>query len=249
MAKVNGIVKIEGTIDDLTFYKSDGKTLVRKKGGVGRERIMNDPSFVRTRENGAEFGHSASSGKLLRTAVGTMVFKAKDKRLSSRLMKKMSEIKNFDSTSSRGGRLVGNGIGTPEGKMALTGFDFNENARLGSVLHVPYLLDTSNGRISFTDLIVAEQISYPQGATHISLQCAFLNLDFTTEVHEIAYSNIENLAIDMTVVSPILTPTAVPAGSGTQFYLLMISFYQQVNGVQYSLKNEEYNSLSIVGVV
>lgn len=249
MAKVNGIVKIEGTIDDLTFYKLDGKTLVKKKSGVSRERIMNDPSFVRTRENGTEFGHSASSGKLLRTAVGAMVFKAKDKKLSSRLLKSMSGVKNFDGSSARGLRNVGTGIGTVEGKLALTGFNFNDNSRLGSVLHIPFVLDTATGVISITDLVPAEHISYPQGATHIALQCAFLNLDFTTGIYDVKYRNIENLEIDLVVSSPVLTPVAVPAGGGTQFYLLMISFYQQVNGIQYSLKNEEYNCLSIVGVV
>ena len=31
MAKTSGIIKIEGTVEDLTFYKKDGKNYVRKK--------------------------------------------------------------------------------------------------------------------------------------------------------------------------------------------------------------------------
>lgn len=77
MAKVNGIIKIEGTVEDLTFYKKDGKNFVRKKGGISKERIMNDPNFVRTRENGSEFGHCGSSGKVLKLAVGTMFLRLK----------------------------------------------------------------------------------------------------------------------------------------------------------------------------
>ena len=77
MAKSSGVLKIEGTIEDLTFYKKDGKFLVRKKGGISKERIENEPNFVRTRENGSEFGHSGKSGKLLRLALGNMVYKAK----------------------------------------------------------------------------------------------------------------------------------------------------------------------------
>ena len=34
MAKASGIIKIEGTVEDLTFYKKDGKNFVRKKGGI-----------------------------------------------------------------------------------------------------------------------------------------------------------------------------------------------------------------------
>jgi hypothetical protein len=47
----------------------------------------------------------------------------------------------------------------------------------------------------------------------------------------------------------VLTPSSVPTGTGVQLFLLMISFYQEVNGVQYSLRNEEYNVLNIVDVV
>jgi len=69
MAKLKGILKIQGTLDDLTFYKSGKDHLVRTKGGVDKARIANDPAFQRTRENGSEFGMAAKAGKMLRTAV------------------------------------------------------------------------------------------------------------------------------------------------------------------------------------
>ena len=43
MAKQNSLVKIEGTIENLTFYKSANGHFVRSKGGVSKNRIMNDP--------------------------------------------------------------------------------------------------------------------------------------------------------------------------------------------------------------
>ena len=33
---------------------------------------------------------------------------------------------------------------------------------------------------------------------------------------------------------------------GTKFYLILVEFFQEVNGVQYSLKNGSYNVLNIV---
>jgi hypothetical protein len=249
MAKSSGVLKIEGTIEDLTFYKKDGKFLVRKKGGISKERIENEPNFVRTRENGTEFGHSGKSGKVLRLALGSMVYKAKDNKLSSRMLQLMAQIKNYDLTSARGERKVGLGLTTTEGKLLLKGFDFNNNAQLKSVLFAPFELSMSTGAITINNFRPIEQLQFPQGSTHVSFQSAVLAIDFTTEVSEVAYSNIENLAINMTVSSPTLTPTSVPSGSGVQLFLFMISFYQEVNGVQYSLKNEEYNVLNVVGVV
>ena len=59
MGKLAGIIKLEGTLDGLTFYKSADGYLVRTKGGVSKTKIMNDPSFARTRENLCEFGANA----------------------------------------------------------------------------------------------------------------------------------------------------------------------------------------------
>ena len=145
MAKSTGIIKIEGTVEDLTFYKKDGKNFVRRKGGVSKERIENDPNFVRTRENNSEFGQSGHAGKVLRLAIGTMVFKAKGSKLSSRMLQLMSKIKNLDTTSARGLRKVSIGIATAEGKLFLKGFDFNNYAALKSVFFAPYTLDTTSG--------------------------------------------------------------------------------------------------------
>lgn len=249
MAKSSGIIKIEGTVEDLTFYKRDGINYVRKKGGVSKDRISNDPNFIRTRENNTEFGHSGTSGKVLRKALGSLVFKAKDSKLTSRLLGVMSNVKNMDTVSPRGKRSVSIGLLTPEGKQALRGFDFNANAALNGVLFAPYGLDTTTGAVTLTNFIPAEQVLFPQGATHVSFQCAVMVLDFETEASEVAYSSIINRPLNLTPTNLTLTPASVPTGNGQQFFLLMVSFYQEINGVQYSLKNEEYNVLNILEVV
>lgn len=249
MAKVNGIIKIEGTVEDLTFYKKDGKNFVRKKGGISKDRIMNDPNFVRTRENGAEFGHCGSSGKALKLAVGPMVFKAKDSKLSSRLLQVMSKIKNFDTISKRGERNVAVGLVTPEGKLQLKGFDFNQKAPFKGVVFAPFQLNVTTGEVTIQNFIPIEQIQYPQGATHISFQSAAVLVDFETGLSESVYSSIESIPILLTSTSVTLTPASVPNGDGVQLFLILVSFYQEINGIQYSLKNEEFNVLHVLEVV
>ena len=81
MAKLRSLIKVEGTLDDLTFYKGKEGYLVRTKGGVSANRIKSDPAFARTRENGSEFGHCATSGKILRRAVINLIADAKDYHL------------------------------------------------------------------------------------------------------------------------------------------------------------------------
>ncbi|EIA08653.1 hypothetical protein HJ01_02375 [Flavobacterium frigoris PS1] len=53
MARQNGIIKLKGTIGDITFYKTKDGHLAREKGGIDAKGIATDPAFQRTRENGA----------------------------------------------------------------------------------------------------------------------------------------------------------------------------------------------------
>lgn len=66
MPKQVGIFQIEGTLGNVTFYKSKEGYKVRKKGGVSKERMMTEPSYARTRENLSQFGLNAKAGKLVR---------------------------------------------------------------------------------------------------------------------------------------------------------------------------------------
>ncbi len=248
MAKLGGILKIEGTLDGMTFYKTKDGHLVRTKGGVSKERIQNDPAFVRTRENGAEFGASASAGKLLRTSIRNLLMKAKDARVASRLTQAMTKIKNLDSTSDRGERKVSIGLATTEGKEILKGFNFNNQAIIGSVLFAPYSIDPATGEITLTDLNPMNDIAYPSGATHVSLTSAYAKVDFDTGENSIEISPAVNLPIDNTTATQSLIPPAVPSGTGFDFMLILIEFYQEVNGSQYSLNNGAYNVLSVVEV-
>lgn len=249
MGKLAGIIKLEGTLDGLTFYKSQDGYMVRTKGGVNKNRIMNDPAYARTRENLSEFGQNAKSGKLIRDSVGIMLNKAKDSKLSSRMLQLMNAVKNYDSNSVRGKRSVQQGLETIEGKQILKGFDFNSKATLASVLHATYTLDTATGTIEIIDFITEEQLSKPGSATHVSFRSAFINLDFETGLFDKSYSPVSNLVIDSTPVTVSLTPEQVPSGSGVQFYLLLVEFFQEVNGVQYSLKSGNYNALNLIDII
>lgn len=249
MAKATGIIKIEGTLDGLTFYKKDGVYYVRKKSGVSRERILKEPNFERTRESNHEFGHCGNCGKLLRQALGSIVVKAKDSHLHSRLLGVLLQIKNCDRLSPRGKRNIAAGIATPEGKQILKDFNFNRNALLHNVLHAPYAVDTTTGAITLTDLLPAKQISYPDGATHVGFQSVVCVVDFETQTHEVVYSTVVNLSVNHTPASFTLQPTALPSGIGTILFLLSLTFYQENNGVQYALKDDRFNVLCVVEVV
>ncbi|MFC5684473.1 hypothetical protein ACYE2N_14940 [Flavobacterium sp. MAHUQ-51] len=249
MGKLSSFIKLEGTLNDLTFYKSQGDYLVRTKGGVSKKRIMTDPAFARTRENISEFSSNAQAGKLVRDSVGILLNRAKDSKLSSRMLQLMNEIKDLDSSSKRGKRKVAVGLQTAAGKALLKGFDFNSKAKLASVLHAPYSLNSGTGVINIDNFVSAQQLLYPEGATHVSLRSGIVKVDFTTDKFENSYSPESIVALDNTTTTVVLTPANVPSGSGIQFNLLLIEFYQEVNGTQYPLRSGNYNVLNLVDVI
>ena len=92
MTRQKGIIKLDGIIGGITFYKSQDGYLAREKGGVSADRIANDPNFQRTRENGEEFGRAGKAGKLLRNLIRAMLQNASDSRMVSRFTQKMVEV-------------------------------------------------------------------------------------------------------------------------------------------------------------
>jgi len=248
MARQRGIIKLTGKIGDLSFYKSQDGYLAREKGGVDAARIKNDPAFARTRENGQEFGMAARSGKLMRDAFRPLMMRASDGRVVSRLTKVMSDIRKLDTTSARGERSVAVAIANQPAKDKLKDFNFNRRSILKAVLFRPFSVDTATGEIVISDLVPANHVAAPSGATHVALTAAWGKINFADEGYEVEMSNTVNLPIDGTSTTVTLTPANAPAGPGIDTFILVVEFFQEVNGNQYSLNDGLYNALSIVDV-
>jgi hypothetical protein len=249
MAKFDGIFEIKGTLQGMSFYKSKDGFLIRKKGGVDKNRIKNDPAFQRTRENGSEFGHNAKMGQLMRKSVANLLSLAKDYRVSSRISKSMSVIKNLDFNSPRGERKVWIGIESAEGKQVLRGFDFNLNSPFNSIFRSQYLLNTTTGVVTIPNFNPARNLSLPQGATHASFSVSVASVDFKLDNYESTYSPKENFALVDGSLDLTLTPSGMPESIGSTFFYFLIEFFQELNGVQYPLKNNSHNVLYLMEVL
>ena len=248
MAKQKGIIKIEGTIGDLTFLKTADGYLVREKSGVSADRIATDPAFQRTRENGAEFGRAGKGCKLLRGAIRSVLQSAKDHRMVGRLTKEFIRVIQADSTSIRGARNVIDG----EAEL-LAGFDFNSAAPLGSTLFASYQtdLDRVTGLLSvdLAPFIPATAIAAPAGATHFKLLTTGTAIDFEAGNHVTDTKETGYLPLDGQLTAAISHQAVVPVASPHPLFLLIgIQFFQEVNGGYYPLMAGAFNPLKIVGV-
>lgn len=249
MGRQSSFLKIEGNIEGLSFYKgADGAYYVRSKGGISKNRIKKDPAFKRTRENGAEFGHVATSGKQFRRAIQNLLFDVKDRTRVPRMMQTLTLVKNQDSTSNRGERKISIGMQTPEGKALFNQFDFNQNAALDSVMQINYALDTGAGELTIPDFKPAYNLSLPEGATDVALSAALLRFDFEADASELIESNVEQLVVNETPTNITLTFPSTPSGTGLDYYFLKVTFFQTVNGTLYPLQNGAHNALQLIEI-
>jgi len=248
MAQQKGIIKLDGTIGGITFYKSQDGYLAREKGGVSGDRIANDPNFQRTRENGAEFGRAGKAGKLLRTSLRALLQNAADSRVVSRLTTEFVKVIQADATNPRGERNVIDG----EAEM-LQGFEFNINGKLGATLYAPYTatIDRPTGALTVTvpAFIPLNMISAPGGTTHYKIISAGVEVDFENETYVVDENSSAILPWDATASAVLNLANAVTAASTHPLFLVLgVEFYQQVNGTMYPLKNGNYNALAIIQV-
>ncbi|MCU7551959.1 hypothetical protein OCK74_22760 [Chitinophagaceae bacterium LB-8] len=248
MARQSGIFPIEGTLGGVTFFKSGDGFQVRLKGGVSGNRIATDPAFVRTRENGAEFGRAGKAGKLLRTALRSLLQNASDRLLTSRLTKEMVKVVKADATNVRGMRNV------IDGEIELLqGFEFNNDGKLSTSLYAPYGVTltraTGQATVDVPAFVPGNMIAAPAGATHFKVVAAAAEVDFEGNTYVVDTKETAMLPLDNMPTAPISLESTVSPGSVHPLFVVAgIEFYQSVNGEFYSLNNGAFNALALVKV-
>lgn len=248
MARQKGIISLEGTIGNITFFKSRDGYMAREKGGVTADKIANDPSFERTRENNAEFARAGKGSKLLKTAFRPVIQNASDSRMVSRLTAQMFAVIQQDMVNTRGKRNVIDGEAS-----LLESFEFNVQGKLSTTIFAPFTVTvdrtTGNVAIHFPSFIPAEMIAAPSGSTHFKLTLGAAAVDFEAQTFTVVSTDSAYLALDNQSAPAIDLLAQLPAASTHPlFALLVIEFVQDVNNIKYSLKNGAFNACAIVKV-
>jgi hypothetical protein len=247
MARQRGPLKVQGTLGDINFYKSQDGYLIREKGGVDGKRIKKDPVFQRTRENGTEFGRAGRAGKLVRTALRPLILNA-DNRVVSRLHQQLMKVIQADLTSARGMRNVVDGDAG-----LLTDFEFNSRSPLGTTFFVPYVggINRVTGTITLDipAYVPADMIVAPGGATHYKIISGGAEIDFTNRTFVVATDESAVLPWNGVPSVAINHSHAVTAASTAPLFLVLcIAFYQEINGELYMLHNGAFNSSGVLRV-
>jgi len=266
MAKQKGYIEIDGTLGELTFYRTRGENFIKRKGGVEKSRIEKDAAFKRTRENMKEFGASATVGKALRQGLASIIKSMSDSSIVGRLTGLMKRI-NSVGPGLRGQRA----FEILTNKILLEGFEFNKIAPIDAIFYAPYdapSLDANRSIATWVipDFNTSNYINAPEGATHFKLVLATTILsDYTyntTQKEYEAVNEAENetngidisseialggmVGSDTTLTVDLGFAAALPATVGV-INAIGIIFYQEINTLFYELASDNAMRIDFVG--
>lgn len=262
MSKQIGLIRLDGKIGGISFYRSGGADLAKTANGPSKERIHSDPVFVRTRENNVEFGGSAIAAKSLRLSLATSLQTMADARLVSRLTRLFKAI-NLRGVGPRGQRP----ITVSANRSIIENTDFNLLTPFTSVFNAPFTFSNNTARnqgtITIANFLPSAFISAPAGATHFAMLTAIgVVSDFTFNVNTGHYEPTDptlntlgavtfgattalnvNAPVNFSLVANLPgTPTMTATTSVVQ--CIGIIFYQRINNVDYVLA--QGNAMKVV---
>lgn len=250
MAKLEGILKLSGSLDDLSFFKTKFGYVVRRKGGFASKRLKKDKVYERSRETASEFGGCSRAGKLIREGFKLCIKQKGDPLMTSRLNSVLLKIKNLDPVSARGKRNVTTGLVDANARKLLRGFDFNEEAPLSRILKKAVKVDGKNKKIKIGGLLAKKDLVFPKGASHFSLAGGIARINFEKLSSELLVLTEVTLALDGKVQDVQLgTDEAFKTKKGFDLYFLGIRFFQEVSGQLLELKNEQHSPACLVEIL
>jgi hypothetical protein len=255
MAKYDGIITLKGKAGGMVFYTLNGKNIIRSITSVDRNRIMNDPSFARSRECMKEFGGASKAAKAFRMCFAALGKTLRDPTLNGRVTSMMYKIGMLGG-GERGKRAFEFGLH----KDMLKGFEFNRNRSLASLFwagYNPIVFNTNRDKVTWNVPVfnTDRMIAAPSGSTHFRLFLAagilsryVYNCDSGEyEPSQAALNHLNGLmmsppmalggntptpvtlGIDLGIGSALSSDVVVPAAIG-------ILFYQEIDGALYELK-------------
>lgn len=244
MARQIGIIKIKGSIGDLSFYESAGMHLVRKKTGATKKQIETDPRFQRTKENAQEFGRTMESCKLLKQRLWEILFQCTDRSFFNRFVSRMSMILKSDSAHRRGERMV-----TGRGLELLSGLETNRNFKFKDQvltdIHVSFDVTTGEGIVAIPAFIPAQRLRRYETSTHA--QFVFAVIEFGAAVPaqiepDVWRSDHYALINARSILSTKFSFGWVPKSGNALIILVGMCYFEQIASAYFPVAKGKYNA-------
>ena len=248
MPKQVGLIKIKGTVDDLSFFDSQDGYMAKKKGRFSIDKFRNDPSYKQVRLNALEFGTGGNAGHLFREAFTTEINKAADNRMISRLTRAMITVLQTDPVNDWGYRQVQSGD-----MELLVGFNFNSGVPFSATVKIKpeVTINRATGQlaVNIPAHIPQEFVAAPSGGvSHYRFFAAAAAIDFGSDSSTSARQSSANLVYDDNAgTATALTLPLTPNSTFPLFIIVGVEFMKVVNG-KATLNSKKESALQVIAV-
>ena len=155
------------------------------------------------------------------------------------------EIKKFDTSSVRGARTVGNGILTTEGLALFRNFKFTPSCRMEEVVPMNGSYDALSCVYSVVDFDITS-VKFPRSATHMELQFGVLGVAFDAGIYKMFMAAPLVFEKGVEVDAFAMAPAILPDAGLHRIAFVGVTFYQELNGVKYVLKEDGNVGVEVV---
>ncbi|MBK6861484.1 MAG: hypothetical protein IPK91_00065 [Saprospiraceae bacterium] len=177
MAIQEGLIKLVGNLENLSFYKLKGKYFVRRKTGPSAEHLKTDIKYERCRENMNEFKTVTQFAKKIRVCVRSFLGLDADPDLKNRLVKTLYKVKAHDLIAPRGGRNPINALKTEGGRKSFIGFKFSRPNNSLNHLMDAYSVCVIHNKLHLESLNFHQNFRTLNKIHRVGFQCIELDID------------------------------------------------------------------------
>ncbi|MBO9562705.1 MAG: hypothetical protein J7621_08030 [Niastella sp.] len=246
MARVIGLFKLRGSIDDVTFRQTQDGIIAGMKPGPTRERVLSHENFALTRRNAEEFQLAIKDAQLLRHALGEVLDGRTGSSMNGRMNGLFYKAARRDETNDLGFRRAAQGHID-----LLTGFNFNKQLSLEYALPVPLVrsLDVGTGacKVEVPSFIARKRKGFPAEATHFRLVSTMVVVDFGRRKYEQAIGRSELLPLRKKTPGTIGFEHKLEVANGqVAVQVLGMDFYKVVDGHEVLVKGSAIRVLEAV---
>lgn len=200
----------------------------------------------KTREQIREKSYASRYAALIINSLSEVIQFSNNKRLQSRLARKLYDIAQTDLITQKGKRVAERGIFSE-----LEGFEFNLNATFSSIFFGFFKTNIvrSQGKVCFklNSFLPSSQIAAPAEATHFEIVSGVCEIKSITETFQskLIYSKLYDLKDrstgDIFFIHKIATKSNFPL-----LLVLGLNFYSSNNGIKEKFDGGEANCLMII---
>lgn len=234
MAQLKSGLPIEGKIEGYSFYKLNGKWVVRRTGGFDGTRIKKHPNYEKVRQNNSEFKRCAHVGKRIRLALLPYLAPLKITYVHNYVLRLMQDLMKLDTVHPTGQRQLCHGFHTAQASALIHAFEFDPKQPFEKHFFVGYTLDVDVKSL-VVDRFQPHKVYREMGASYVTFRFLCVGFGSTVEQGAELYESTPARISFEDVNHPLTLRLPEYTGNHEMYlYLLHAAYYSETGEVVYA---------------